>query len=88
MDGWECLAALKTDEAYRRIPVIMYTKSHEKRDADAALRLGALWFFTKPTSFIQLQSVLSLIASNLEGDLVEAIKRHESFKSHRMFSCS
>ena len=88
MDGWECLAALKTDEAYRRIPVIMYTKSHEKRDADAALRLGALWFFTKPTSFIQLQSVLSLIASNLEGDLAEAIKRHESFKSHRMFACS
>lgn len=88
MDGWDCLAALKKDEAYKLIPVIMYSTSNEQRDVDTALNLGALCFYTKPTSFIQLQIVLSLIASNLEGHLVEAIKSYEGFKLHKMFSCS
>jgi CheY-like chemotaxis protein len=79
MDGWDCLAALKGDEAYRKIPVVMYSTSSAKKDADRAIANGALCFYQKPTNFTLLHDFLkSLYSANslTPHDLTVVIKQH------------
>jgi signal transduction histidine kinase/CheY-like chemotaxis protein len=45
LDGWEVLRRLKTDEALRKIPVLMITILD---DQDVGLALGAAGYLTKP----------------------------------------
>src|SRR5207302_9453827 len=42
MTGWQFLSNLKSTEAYKDIPVIMYSTSNNQRDKDIAKDLGAL----------------------------------------------
>jgi two-component system, chemotaxis family, response regulator Rcp1 len=58
--GMEVLAEIKSDEALRSIPVIMFSSSKRPVDADRSLELGAQEYLTKPSS--------------LEG-FVETVKR-------------
>jgi CheY-like chemotaxis protein len=61
MNGYECLAFLKTEERYKHIPVVIFTTSKNSQDIDLARRLGANLFFTKPTNFDTLCSKLDKI---------------------------
>ncbi len=88
MDGWVCLTKLKQDTRYKHIPIIMYSTSSYQRDADKALDLGALCFFTKPNDFKQLKNILEVVAENLKGDLLNAIKKFDGIKFQKSFSCS
>ncbi|MDQ3682955.1 MAG: response regulator [Bacteroidota bacterium] len=88
MNGWECLTKLKATEAYRHIPVFMYSTSSQQQDADIALDMGALCFFTKPHDFNQLKEILEVIANNLGGNIMEAVGKYEGIKTHKMFACS
>ena len=88
MDGWLCLTRLKEDRRFNHIPVIMYSTSSYKKDADKALELGALCFFTKPNDFKQLKKILEVVASNLNGDLLNAISMFDGIKFQKSFSCS
>jgi len=63
MTGWQFLTSLKSLEAYKDIPVIMYSTSSNQRDKDIAKDLGALCFITKPNAFKQLQHTLDVIVS-------------------------
>jgi CheY-like chemotaxis protein len=74
VSGWQCLAKLKNDIYFQKIPVIMYSTSSHPRDKEIALDLGALGFITKPSDFKLLQKILGNIASNLDGDLKKIIK--------------
>lgn len=47
-DGIRTLKALKVDEKYMGIPVIMFTTSRSLRDNELSLKLGAQGFITKP----------------------------------------
>lgn len=58
--GMEVLAEIKSDEALRSIPVIMFSSSRRPLDANRSLELGAQEYLTKPSS--------------LEG-FVETVKR-------------
>jgi two-component system response regulator len=58
MDGREALAALKSDEALRRIPVVVLTTSHDDQDVRHAYDLGANSYITKPVTGSKLESVL------------------------------
>jgi CheY-like chemotaxis protein len=62
MDGWQCLSKLKETLPYQSIPVIMYSTSSYTEDIEKADRLGALCFFTKPSSFTELKNSLVLVA--------------------------
>lgn len=47
-DGIRTLKALKIEERYRNLPVIMFTTSRSLRDNELCLQLGAQAFITKP----------------------------------------
>ena len=49
-DGIRTLKALKVDEKYKNIPVIMFTTSQSHRDNELSLKLGAQGFITKPVN--------------------------------------
>jgi CheY-like chemotaxis protein len=75
MSGWQCLAQLKNNIAYKDIPVIMYTTSSHYRDTEIALDLGALGLVTKPSEFKTLKTIITTIVNNLHGDLIAALKQ-------------
>ena len=87
MNGWECLAKLKESEKYGTIPVLMYSTSTLEKDANMALDLGALCFFSKPHQFNELRKVLEVIASNLGDNLIDAISQFNYIRSKKVFSC-
>lgn len=61
MDGREVLAAMKQDEAFRQIPVVMLTTSQAEQDVFESYRLGANAYVTKPVDFEQFLKVVKSI---------------------------
>jgi CheY-like chemotaxis protein len=53
MNGREFLAAIKADERLASIPVVVLTISDVERDVEAAYKLGASGFITKPLNMEQ-----------------------------------
>jgi CheY-like chemotaxis protein len=80
MDGWQCLGKLKQDNQHRNIPVIMYSTSSYQRDIDLALENGAFCFFTKPSDYRELRSILKLIATTPVGSLSDVMKEFKNLK--------
>lgn len=78
MNGWQCLKRLKEDERYQHIPIIITSTSSHKQEMEAALSLGALCFFTKPSSYHELKEVLQTIIINLGSNLEHALKQLEA----------
>jgi len=87
MNGWECLKQLKGSEAFKHIPVIMYSTSNHQLEADHALNMGALCYFTKPTYFHELKEILGVLAANVNGSLSEAITHFNYIHSKKVFAC-
>jgi len=58
MDGFETLAALKADEALRRIPVIVLTSTDDAASVDRSYDLQASAFVTKPAGLDGYRSLL------------------------------
>ena len=77
MNGWECLANLKSNADFKSLPVIMYSTSSAKKDAEKALELGALGFYEKPTSFLILKEFLKILATstNLDEKSVQTLAK-------------
>jgi CheY-like chemotaxis protein len=88
MNGWECLTRLKQHDEHKQIPVIIYSTSSHQREADIALDLGALCFFTKPTNFLELKEILKAISSCERQYLLESISQFNGIKSRRIITCS
>ncbi|MFT3908408.1 MAG: response regulator [Ferruginibacter sp.] len=61
MNGFECLSSLKKSEAYKNIPVVIFTTSKNFNDIERTKELGASLFLTKPTSFNTLCDKLKQI---------------------------
>ena len=49
--GFEVLEELKQDENLRKIPVVVFSTSHDSQDVERAYELGASCFVSKPNSF-------------------------------------
>jgi len=62
LDGFQFIAALRSDAALRRIPVIFLTA--EQGYEDVGKELGAVGFVPKPISADRL---LSIVAANVPG---------------------
>ncbi|HYF33035.1 MAG TPA: response regulator [Chitinophagaceae bacterium] len=80
MNGWQCLKAIKEIEAYKHIPVFMYSTSAHQREVDIALNLGAMCFFTKPHKFSELKSILQVITENIHANLLSAASQNKHMK--------
>lgn len=60
-NGFEALKEIRADQAWSRIPVIMFTISKDTRDVLRSYELGANTFMTKPFSFNALVKMLQAI---------------------------
>jgi CheY-like chemotaxis protein len=58
-DGREALAEIKSDEALRRIPIVVLTTSKDEEDVLRTYDLGASSFITKPVTFAALVEVMA-----------------------------
>src|SRR5436309_14143464 len=56
MNGYECMAALKKENKFRLIPVVIYTNSNRTTELKRISELGAKAFLTKLTNFAILKS--------------------------------
>ncbi|HMH20856.1 MAG TPA: response regulator [Puia sp.] len=69
MNGYECLVALKQQQRYKDIPVVIFTTSKNALDVQRSKELGADLFLTKPADFgilcDKLLKILDLDFSNL-----------------------
>jgi len=65
MSGWQCLAKLKNSEAFKYIPVVMYTTSSNPRDYEIAIDLNAHGLITKPSNPNVLSKVLKTVICSL-----------------------
>lgn len=60
--GYEILQDLRSDDAFSDLPVLMLTARGQKKDRDAADRLGVTRFMTKPFSNAEVLAALREIA--------------------------
>ena len=68
-DGIRTLKALKVDEKYKNIPVIMFTTSRSLRDNELSLMLGAQGFITKPINQHDLKQLYNRFAEVCRGNI-------------------
>jgi two-component system, chemotaxis family, response regulator Rcp1 len=69
-DGREVLAAIKSDPALRRIPVVVLTTSQDEQDILASYDLHANSYIVKP---VDLEQFISIVKS-IEGFWFEIVK--------------
>lgn len=61
MDGREVLEAIKSDPAFRHIPVVILTTSSSPQDVEQCYELGANCFITKPSSYDELSDAIGTL---------------------------
>ena len=68
-DGKEILKEIKSTEIFKNIPLIVFSTSSSKEDAEYAYSLGANKFITKPTTIAGWNETISVIVhlSKLHG---------------------
>ncbi len=62
MNGYEFLAAVKNDERFKSIPIVVLTTSDVESDVVSAYQLGAASYITKPTGIDQFMSMINKIS--------------------------
>lgn len=60
-DGREALKEIKSNSAFQKIPIIVFTTSSSDRDKQTAYESGANCFVTKPDTFDKLVEVTGAI---------------------------
>jgi CheY-like chemotaxis protein len=60
-DGREVLAAVKSDESLKTIPVVILTTSQAEEDVVRAYKLNANCYVTKPVDFTQFTRIVQAI---------------------------
>lgn len=62
MNGREFLAAVKDDENFCDIPVVVLTTSEVERDVEASFKHGASGYITKPVDIQQFASAIAQLS--------------------------
>ena len=55
VDGWQVLEAIKTSDALRHIPTVVFTNSNSREEAVKIYQRGANTFIRKPADFGELK---------------------------------
>lgn len=61
-DGREALAAIKSDDRFRKIPVVVLTTSSDERDVESCYRAGANSYLQKPVEMDRYMRMVRAIA--------------------------
>jgi len=61
VDGFEVLRQVKSDDALRRIPVVVFSSSDDESDRWQSYELGANAYVTKPVDFAELLEVVQVV---------------------------
>jgi DNA-binding NtrC family response regulator len=85
MNGWEALKNLKMSNDFCDIPVIMYSTSSSIKDGKKAIESGALGFYEKPPSFLQLKDFLEKVTASTLAELQSTLKGIRSISDHHVF---
>lgn len=67
LDGYRVLKLLKSDERYRRIPILVITARADTQDLTLALECGADGCLVKPVKFDVLLARIRLLVGNGNG---------------------
>lgn len=65
LSGRQVLGAIRSNDKYDEIPIIIFTTSSSSQDRDEAKQLGASYFVSKPSSLKELTAYLRDILSRL-----------------------
>ncbi len=60
-NGWETLKEIKSNEALKHIPVLIFTTSSAKEDVIESYNFGSNTFFTKPSLYNDLVDTIEKI---------------------------
>ncbi|MGN6165342.1 MAG: response regulator [Flavisolibacter sp.] len=61
LNGIELLRILKKEPAWQHIPVVIFSTSSSNRDINNSMDSGAIAFFTKPNSLVELKKTIAKI---------------------------
>ena len=61
MNGIEFLSKVKSDERFKRIPIIVLTTSKEEQDRYASFNLSAAGYMIKPVDYEQFLTLMNTI---------------------------
>jgi len=73
MNGWECLAKLKTTSGFQTIPVIMYSTASHQKDIELAAETGATSFLSKPHDYKNLKDILKQLLTHVEKGTLDTL---------------
>lgn len=62
VNGFECLKKIRESEAWRNLPVAMYTTSKHEDDIEMAFKLGANRYIYKPNHMKMLSDIVNYIS--------------------------
>ncbi len=68
MDGFECLADIRSFPQFAKIKIIVYATSYHEREVNQLKEDGADHYLQKPNSFQELKSLLFQSITTLEQD--------------------
>jgi len=77
IDGWQCLSILKSNEALKHIPVIIYSTSAPDGVQETAMRLGALSYVIKPNQFTELKNMLARVVALIDQQSILSFSTKE-----------
>jgi CheY-like chemotaxis protein len=85
MNGWETLDHIKRDPELAGVPVIMYSTSSARRDAQKAIAEGALCFYEKPANYVLLKEFLFHIISSNPVDKTAILSLAKNNRTQKIF---
>ncbi|MCW3120253.1 MAG: response regulator [Chitinophagaceae bacterium] len=65
MNGFECLAELKREDAFKEIPVTIFTTSRSEADRKRCLEMGAENFISKTVDFKEFKTNIKEVLHQL-----------------------
>ena len=61
VDGFEVLRQIKSDDALKRLPVVIFSSSSDEGDRERSYELGANAYVTKPVDFAEFLEVVQVV---------------------------
>ncbi len=66
MDGLELISRLRSEEKYKKIPIIVFTTETSEKMKEEALSRGANDYITKPPHPLKLIAAIANLVANME----------------------
>ncbi len=66
ISGKDCLKAIRKDDKYKKVPIIIYSTSSNTNDVEECLQYGANHYITKPSS---MQAISTLVKKLCNGEM-------------------